>query len=87
MSNLVYDHGTRVLSGGFPLLLLGLRRVVRHRNAVCVAFPAEELGHFLGGTDAPPDLGGLLAQFEGQTEEGRAGDAVLRFPRNLVFQG
>ena len=77
LSDLVYNHGVRGFSGGLPLLLLGLRWVVGHRNPVFVACSAEPLGHFHGGTNASPGLGGLFAHLEGQAEEGRAGDTVL----------
>lgn len=77
LSNLVYDHGAKVGSGGLPLLLLDLRWVVSHRNPVCVSCPTEQFSDFLGCPDAPPGLGRLFAHLEGQTEEGRARNAVL----------
>ena len=44
LSNLVSDHGASSLSGGVPLLLLGIRWVVRHRDSVFVACSTEQLG-------------------------------------------
>ena len=72
-ANLVYDLGARVCSGGFPLLHFGIWWVVRHRNPVFITRPSEQLGHFLGGTDASPGLGRLLAHLEGEAEEGECG--------------
>jgi hypothetical protein len=60
------------------LLLFGIRRAVGHQHAVLVPCPFEHLGHFLGGADASPGLGGLLGQLEARPEY--IGD-VPRTPR------
>jgi hypothetical protein len=61
------------------LLLFGIRRVVGHQHAVLVPCPVEHLGHFLGGADTSPGLGGLLGQLEGQAEEVGTRRALLGY--------
>jgi len=60
------------------LLLFWIRGVVAHRNPVFVARPTEQLGRFLGSTDASPGLGRLLVDLKARARK------VERFARFLV---